>query len=344
MQVLKITKKIAKQGFSKLKALNASTALPIVLTITFLLLPSLLVSSCTPADRGIGKLSGTQGLRFEFLSLPKKLYYDSSIPLVVRVSNLGGFDVTKLLLWLDFNLQYFEFDEAGNVLGVVQNIDLRGRTHYYKGSKTVLGLGTLTPIKDAFSEKFKTINTELTLTACYPYKTVLEQEVCVGNPATDCEDQHFTFTSQAAPVAITSLEARPSIHFFRGNPNAPYYSLDLVITVKNVGEGFPTAFQDLINPKDIIGPLPAEGFTDQDFFQACTDQSQSVYLEAYLSTQKLLCEPSVVKLFDGEGVVKCYLPHAMSISQAYQAPLVVVLAYTYTQRVSKQLTLYNPAT
>lgn len=318
------------------------TMLSKILPITIIFSMVLLITSCS-SQPTTTKITGSNGLNIKFLSLPDKAYYNTNLPLALDIKDVGASDVKYIITSLDYNPLYFDFTPAQEgVLDNIINIDLLGRHKSYSGTHRVVALGKLSVKKDLFSEKFSTIPTDITATVCYPYRTILEESVCVGSPySKQCLRQSFTYGSQGAPVAVKKLEVIPSIEFV--DEETAKFSITVLITIQNIGKGFPLAAYWGINWDDLFGSVFTDDYEMADFQNACSQaEQQGVWVRALLSTTDLNCNPENVPLIGGEGFVTCKLPNPITITSEYKAPLTIVLGYYYIQDITKSVDLYNP--
>ena len=160
---------------------------------------------------------------------------------------------------------------------------------------------------DVFSSKIKAV-------ACYTYETMTDVPVCIDpepnkrDKSTDaCQARNIALSSQAAPVAITSVEVEPT-------PQRTLFR----IKIKNDGTG---TVIDQAKVNDCIDPDTI--FADTDWVDI-----ESVRLGV---NDMLQCEPSnPVKISGGTATLRCIADNLVG-NDAYLTVLNVHLSYGYRQ-------------
>jgi hypothetical protein len=304
------------------------------LKIKILLVLSLfLVAGCTGGNN-VGPLSqnyfeGYDGLEIEFIESknPLTVYERTPIPLSILVSNDGALDIGinnsgKLsFTYDDFYLGYNEEDPLFNEV-----IMLHGKSYFYpEGEKSIVILPSFQSkvVKGPREEPETTLYVNL----CYPYKTLLLEEVCIDMTSVThdareqvCAFEDLSFSDQGAPLAITSIEVEMQPI---GQGVRPVF----VVHVENKGSGA------------LLSPVP-----EDKIHEACDVQYlqranwSTVKVSAILSNDTLTCYPETMKLIGGKGFTRCMstIPQ-YSAALNYYSPLRVQLDYVYTTSISKDI-------
>lgn len=180
--------------------------------------------------------------------------------------------------------------------------------------------------------------TQLFASVCYPYQTMLATTVCVdanafnGNQQEQiCTAKTLTFQDQGAPIAITSIENRPTpVRVAAPGGRGAYNSVrpTFIIHFRNVGDG-------------AVLTLPKEG---GDLGSECRRQQGkvTVNINATLSGVQLDCKPNPVPINDEEGFVRCTMPESGAGTFAapnYKGVFSVQLKYLYRTAISKVVTI-----
>jgi len=286
---------------------------------------------------------GTKGLLLTFLqqSPPSELYEQSTFTVSLALENRGAVDVMDTnygILSISFDPFYIDasgiqkserVDVTSNSIHIT-GIQLSGKSVYHPtGSETFL---TIPNFKvNAIKGQREQPSTKLFTSLCYPYTTVFAGLVCVDMSSYGenlrnqvCSQKDLTLSDQGAPIAITRVEVdnQPA-----GNDVIrPVY----VIHIKNKGTG------------SVLSPALAS--TDFDRVCLFTDLNRedfnTVQVKAFLSESKQLeCNPSPVKLIQGEGFTRCQVSDQDLVlgHQNYEAPLSVNLSYIYLESNSKEI-------
>jgi len=312
------------------------------------------ISSCGGSGRGSGTSisdvdvrKGFDSLSVEFLknSPPESVYEDSPFPLVLKVWNKGadniGTNQGALAIgfekdYVNLNLENFESSERFSPQAEKDRIrfSLEGRSIRNPiGEQEILELSLNTKSVGAQSE---TRTSNLFVTACYDYGTVLGTEICVdtdinninpGRKACSAQDKVFA-QGQGSPVAITKIETKmlPDVDNNRIKPH-------FIIHIENKGNG------EVIKPGSFDIVCSSEGISFKEF--------NLVEVKAALSEQILRCtspftdeEGTFAKLRDKKSMVRCTLEQGIDRNlDSYTTPLLVELDYGYTFTVSKEFTI-----
>jgi hypothetical protein len=181
--------------------------------------------------------------------------------------------------------------------------------------------------------------TQLFASVCYAYGTVLGASVCVDANAFNgnvqkqvCGAETATFKDQGAPVAITSIENRPSparVQANGGTPSRDMVQPVFIIHIQNVGGG------------TVLMPSAA---SRTDFLTACSrgvTGNPAVSINATLGALQLVCKPSPVLLRSDEGYTTCVLPTTASglVTPNYLSTFRAELHYIYRTSLSTDVNI-----
>lgn len=305
---------------------------PLTLVVTLVVL--LLLAACSRGPVTPVYHQGSQGLvlSFEEGTPPEQVYEDTDVPVILRVWNKGAHDVAYGHIYASLKADTFyatveqdplfsaDVKQPDQVLAgkgpgwnAGEWLDLRPTVHF----KPILGAR-------------ESPSTQLYASVCYPYETVLGTNVCVdangfnGNVQRQvCAAQTLAFSDQGAPVAITSVENRPTplrVSAEGGRGYSDIVQPMLIIHVRNVGDGsvLRSATDD---PKALAAACSL----------ASTDGADTVSIQAELSGLNLTCSPDPIPLRDDEGFTTCVLdPGSVKIDAPnYLATLRITLGYVY---------------
>jgi len=293
---------------------------------------------------------GFDSLSVEFLknSPPELVFENSPFPLVLRVKNVGAYDIEKdrgaLAIGFEkdyVNLNLEKFESSGMFNPDPENDDrilfsLLGRTiNNPIGEQEIIELNLKTKDIGAQSESRQS---NILVTACYDYGTELGTDVCIdtdvnnlipGQKACSAVDKVFG-EGQGGPVAITKIETKmlPDVDV---NPNIirPHF----IIHIENKGNG------EVIKPKSFDSVCSSGGLSFKEF--------NLIQVSAFLSGKKLNCISSVpdtvltlAKLRDKKAIVRCTLEDGIDRNvDSYSTILLVELEYGYTFTTSKDFTI-----
>jgi len=307
-------------------------ALPLVIITVIVLFSGCARQTSKGIDINIH--TGTRGLEMEFLknAPPTQVPEGSTFIVGVVLKNRGASDIHRGVLALGIEDDYVQVDSwRGNIIKSSYNdrlvwFDLEGKTRFNPMGEQLPVQVQL--ISDYLDKQTETYTTTILLTACYQYKTLFNDEVCIDTDIYDttkeekvCTVKDKVYGSQGAPVAITKVETRIVPHSDYEDVLIP----EFVITIHNRGIG------------DVIRPSVYEA--------ACTSSSLShddlnvVRVEATLSGRRLKCSPSELKLKEnGQNKVRCTLTTGIDKEMtSYLAPLVVELDYGYMFTISRDV-------
>ena len=286
-----------------------------------------------PNVKDINFNSGKDGLVFEFLrnSPPDQVREDSEFPVGLLISNKGAFSINTskpaLITW-EFDEFYFNGTKSIQTLNSLaadwQKITLEGKSPIFpKGDSIYHYLPRLTA-KTIKGQK-ESPGTELYVAICYPYRTVLSDEVCIDTYTIDdirtkaCEVQDKTYSSgQGSPVAITELHYE-LINF------GQYLKPVFFMTVSNVGKG------------SVVSPDQDCGYA-QSTNRALWD---TVNIKATLGGEELTCrsanDPYAFRFKDNEIHLLCEYNQGYNQNLNYLTNLDVQIDFNYINILSQDV-------
>ena len=293
----------------------------------------LVFSGCNGSSNGpikdVDVRKGVDGLTMEFTknNPPEKVFEESKFPIAIELKNKGASDIENGILVFGFERAYADVVKESDAK---QEFDIKGKSVFNpNGDEEFITIDAKTRIIGAQSE---THTSTIRVTACYPYKTIFGNSVCVdtdvygmdgGEKACTVKDLSFS-GGQGAPVTVTKVETRmlPADE----NKVKPHF----IIYVENKGGG------DVISV-DKVG-------------QACTSQALEhtdfnvIKINAVLSGMELDCNigddpgAATIRLRDKKDMVRCTLEQGIDRNLGtYTAPLSIELDYGYTFTISKDV-------
>lgn len=310
----------------------------------------LLLGACQPQQTIIYH-TGTEGLTLAFAKdlPPKTVYEDSIVPLVVTLANKGARDVNYSDIVFSVKGDPFYVNVTND--GTYRFAEARGaysqplpaEETILHGKSPVWQTGEWVDLHP--TAEFRPIpglreqpTTQLFASACYAYGTVLGTSLCVDANAFNgnvqrqvCGAETLTFKDQGAPVAITSIENRPSpLRLSDGTASRDLVQPVFIIHIQNVGDGAVL--------------MPAAKSVD-DLVASCSrgvTANPAVAINATLSSLQLECKPNPVPLMNDEGYTTCVLPASASgtfSAPNYLAVFKAELRYVYRSSLSADVTI-----
>lgn len=287
--------------------------------LLIILFTSLFLNSCSgnSKDNNTNKWrQGTEGIVFNFNkdNPSNEVISSQNLNVVLEYSNKGSYDVNDLRFYLygyDPNILFGSNVQASNQIAV------EGKSLYVpQGSQTNF-ISWQTQINSPINaESFKQ---ELTITACYSYKTIASPELCIEPKTYTTTSQKCKFTvedlgsSQGAPIVITSI-----------NPITTDDKIYLEIYFSNKGKGNP--FSGSLN----------SCYNSIDIKDIDTINSISIRTSGTTFT----CKPKTkIRLTNGNGFVICEAP--LRTTSYYITPIDIILDYNYRESISKTITIIN---
>ncbi|MFH1770884.1 MAG: hypothetical protein ABH828_05010 [archaeon] len=303
--------------------------------IFLILLALFVLTACGPAPSPYSQNyhTGTKGIELQFVgdSPPSEIYEGAFFPLAVLVTNEGATTLDGEVYKGEISYSFDSFYLTPNSPDVKREktkIVLFGKSvRYPTGDFSLTSLPSFT-VNSILGQR-ENPHTELFVSACYPYKTLFSDEVCIDTTSwtedirqTVCTAYPEVYDSQGGPVAVT--EVRPEMHHVGQVVRPAFY-----ITIENKGSG------SVLAPVDKIE-------------NACEIQQDSetkknwnrVRLSASLSNDPLNCVPEEIILHDQKGFTRCYLDEGgYGGSLNYLSTLVVDLDYVYMTSISKDISI-----
>ncbi len=284
------------------------------------------ISPSTPG--GIDMLQGTQGVDIVIESVPGFVYENEQFPVVFSLKNLGATNVSPQnpgRFFVGVDSLYLERDQyiaPGRFSAIPGGFFLSGRQPYIQGEEVMITqFFTARPIQ----RQSQRVTTPVTITACYPYTTTLNTQVCiertrVSDPGSvACVNRPIRPPTQGAPIVIHEVETRAV-----PRADSDDLSVSFRIVLRNAQRGIPGI----------------SGCFGDDINQNLTQ----VHVRARMLTEDLECghdsDPYVatVRLTRGEGSVTCRLPETSSIELAQNNFLTLLqVEVDYTYRISDRV-------
>ena len=320
-------------------------------------------SSAKPAE--INFYTGTQGVIAEFSknAPPQSSMQDSSFPILIRVRNLGAYDVKKGIISLGMEKDYAKILTADpnprlgifnkNENAIPFELDGKSQTNK-KGDEVYVSLNAQTGKLDPQSE---THQSTVTATLCYPYQTTASATICIdsdpagirpGNKV--CKVQDISFSSgQGAPIAVTKIESQMVPR--EDNKINPQF----LIYVENRGGG------DAVNPDSYENACSSSAPAALSSGNANKNIWNSAFIEVYNSAgqgeNQLICCPNInseckentvdkrgfLKFKDKKDFVRCTFSEGKDRNiDAYTSPLKIVVKYGYVQSIAANFEIKKP--
>ena len=303
--------------------------------ILFLL--SFFVIACSTPNTGGPQFTniytGSEGLKIEFAKEfpPDKIFEGSNMLLALNLENAGAARIENGKLALSLEQDYMRLVSWNRDTQKIKSTTNNGATFSLDGKTTtnpnpqieILTADLKTHILERQTE---THTSNIVLTACYPYKTHFEENVCIDTDIfglspdeKNCEVKTKSHSSQGAPVAVVKRETKmiPS-------PDRKFAKPIFTINMKNVGRG------EIIDTDAVQRLCSSAPVNKEDFNQ--------ISVTATLGGRTLSCKPKDFQLFKDKDFVICTLPQGLDVKLgSYVTPLVVDLEYGYTESISKKI-------
>jgi len=300
----------------------------VIILISMLLL-TLFITSCKKEGAVVtyDYRKGTEGIEMRFLQSTQRdqIYVGDEFNAMITVENKGApLEPTEVFIVLSGPSPYTNIP-----VGEYTSILLEGKSALFpQGGFGTVSFGPTYNIQVP-SPEADYYKTNLMATACYDYRTLASENVCIDpNPyrsvqlMQSCTPQEQISVSggQGGPVAVTGIEEHLSTE-----------RVNFIITIKNMGTGAvfdPYGLNDCING-DIY-------YTDLNKVYYRVDLGGDFYGDCYPAN-------SVVPLGDdGSGMISCTfdLGYAQT-NNAYMDQLSVELEYGYTTSIQKPIEIVN---
>ena len=285
-----------------------------------------MINSCTNSsqqERTIFK--GTEGVEVEFIeSIPDSVYEGTSFFTGARIKNLGPYTITDDnpgVVSLTSDEAYFIYNESE--LKSNNKFSIFGKSIYYQEGELIIM--TLPTVQSRnMTGAIQNPKSSLYLGICYPYETFFSEPLCIDFDLYDqdqrekvCTSEELHFSGgQGAPIAVTKITP-----FMQNSPKG--IKPQFIIEIENKDKGVPWYNKD---KKCISG-----NFDMSDWGK--------VKINGSLSTFNLNCEPSIVKLVDNKGTVKCSSEGEFVKSTNFLTILNLNLDYNYIEGTSKDINI-----
>ncbi|MEM2139064.1 MAG: hypothetical protein QXM96_02840 [Candidatus Woesearchaeota archaeon] len=280
-----------------------------------------MLNSCTSnnsssSGKNINWRTGTDALIMNFNkdNPPTEAISTQNLNVVVEFSNKGAYNINDLKFYLtgyDPNILFESSVQTSNP------ISLEGKSLYVpQGSQTEFITWKTKINSPKNTDSFKQ---DLTVTACYHYKTIANPTLCIEPQTYSNANQKCKFivqdlgSSQGAPIVINSI-----------NPKTTDDTVYLEIQFSNKGKGsvFSGNNNNCYNSVDI------------------RDIDSINYIKVTSSGTSFKCKPEgKIKLDNGNGFAICEAP--IKTNSYYITPINIELDYSYRQTISKTLTIIN---
>lgn len=251
----------------------------------------LVITGCGGTKTNTNYHLGTQGIVLEELSSnPDVVYEEETFALGMMIKNQGAADVTNAILTTNFDDFFLGLNEDTQT-SKIQRVSLEGKNIYSPAG----GSDYLEYVFD--SKELEVIRTsvesKVNFNICYNYNTDLTTEVCIDTRTRTsdqrsyaCKDKDYTSSSgQGAPISITKIEPEMMIVDDNVRPLFRIY-------IKNAGQGY------TLSPENNLCSNPTKNASELN----------KLKVSAWISTgTELECNPSEVRLVDGETIARCYV-------------------------------------
>lgn len=281
-----------------------------LLAFTFLGCDGFSSNGTTPTNDNYN--TGTAGLKVNFMtnSPPSELFNGQSFPIIIEVYNQGVTDTSPYVVLTGFDTNILRVDWTSR-----QGSKVSGKSQMNPTG----GYGVIEDnVRVSLPNDINTFSSPLTAIICYDYITEGVTSVCVDPDPTNNKDDVCSARisqlsgGQGAPVAITKVEAKPSI-------GVNYF----LITISNMDK-----------TGQIIKSSKVSTCTDLDYDEVDVVDIAS----ATLGTRSMTCEPSTIRLVNGVGATTCEVS-GLGNGNAYTTSMVLNLRYGVKTSISKSLNI-----
>jgi hypothetical protein len=201
-----------------------------------LLVCTILISSCTtgstkPVDTDYA--TGTNGILLAIKPISQQMRPNQEYPLPIEITNNGFITTSNVIITATTDTSVLRVKNPP-----VQIKEIQGKSVDYPKGQTISKILEL-EVLDLPSQS-TTQSTTLTLTACYPYKTIQTSVVCIDASAPDvgkkiCKPQTLSAKSGGAPLNIQKIDVvmieyeqyiQPRFVFYINKPKGTFTSID----------------------------------------------------------------------------------------------------------------------
>ena len=286
------------------------------------------------------RITGIEGLELKFVENmpPREIWLDNPFQVGVELRNKGAGEVTEGFVSLhSTKANMWTITPAIAELEISE--PLRGRTTFDSDGGYLFEIFDVVQASNADTKEIRDnfFYDEFNLVACYGYKTVASQEICVGptmlqNPFDKenlCEPSKvYGLGSQGAPVAVSKIERFTVTQ--KGDDTLEYYPY-FTFEIQNVGKGnVRTIASDCVNQdninvsEDIEVTFSGESNKDRNITgpDGNTNKPASIKCDEVPLTE--IEKRSILKK------ITCRSEKALDISRGkYTTPLIIKVNYGY---------------
>ena len=302
-----------------------------------LLLTTILLSSCTPSSTY--KQGTKEGLTINLVGNPlSRIKTSTNIPLTISLSNRGDVipvSIDEKGIYIQWGIMPKEY-----LSKIEPNVNSIDGEEILPGTKRNVYIGSfkLKDKKDILKE-MDFAQAYLTINYCYPYSTLLHDEICIeprgsiDEKTQVCVEEPLNYNGQNAPVGILSIIPYSSFNNSKGIMQ-PIYDIDIV----NYGYGAPF-YRKEMDPStwgiiDIEEDKPfLNDYCENIFKTGKLNGTNNVRIRAKISDIDLVCDPEIVTLVDGKGSTRCRVPEekldSFNAPNNFYANLFIRLDYDY---------------
>lgn len=315
----------------------------------FLVLGLLFVLGCQPSDLTVvDYFTGREGVHVAFAqnSPPNTVFETTPMSIGVNLHNRGAHDTQGIVI---FEYDTFLFEGSGRL---TSNFELSGKQPIYPRGE--IGFTGLAPLRINQIEGLRqAMETQITASVCYPYKTTLTDNFCVdsdifgiGQNSVCRQRERHTYNGQGAPLVITSII--PMI-VPRGFDEVSQTTA--VSVLDNDGVIRELDIQNVNNQMVILQPvfeITVRNVGSGQVFgasslSACTNvrerRNGELMVRARLLGIELDCGTRNPVLINNEANFRCVVSDEdlFVASSSYQEVLTVEIDYYYIDQVSKKV-------
>ena len=286
---------------------------------------------------------GTDGLVMKFMkNIPKQVYEKDKLYLNFEISNQGYTDIKEGILLPLIERDFIQIDSwelSSDLSADSENtvkFDLDGKSlSSTRGEKKVITLMlNAKEIEDTRNKQ----KTNIVISACYPYSSVLSDTICIDTDPNDltvakktCKVKDVTSAGQGGPVVINKIEEK-----ILPGDSKDSVRVQFIIHAINKGDGILIdydKYRDICigrNPeKEDYNSIKIKGLRFSDYAYEDGDFE---------------CEPNPLKEVKGEYIARCVLKAENSIPKSmltFQTPIVLELIYGYKTAISEEVEILN---
>ncbi len=314
-----------------------------------LFLALFLMAACTSGGDGDGLSDtvlqkGTKGLTIDFMSPEKKYetYEGSPVEIAVRIHNQGYQDITRGIVLPSFEQDVLTFQGWSDSYGgqeLAMPFRLQGKS--LSNADGDFQISTISFLPREIDDSKKLVDSRISVTACYPYRTVFSRPFCIDTDPLNmriaeksCKSSDLESSGQGAPVAIVSVK-----HRILPSGKGDSVGLEFTITAQNKAEGIistPDSYESVCNGRE-FDPLKLNVIS-----------LDRVRLSGYRYEKGLLsdfdCFPNPLRETRAGFITTCKLKEESSIPRtrlSFETPLIIELSYGYKTTESVTLRIIN---